>query len=199
MQEALSQHMSTDPVPQASVLSSPKAHWAPGCLMEPIPLDFSSPGLQLSPAALPFPSEPDLGLSTDCSYCTEQWLSLNQTMSLLGPLLCPHSHPNGPSVSIFFFFLAPLFLENLPCNQGFLSSDLFLILCQWRPPCVQQDIQQQPWPLDANSTTSSSCDKQKCLWTSPNVPWGAKSSPLKNHCASSFHLLFPALAMAADP
>lgn len=105
----------------------------------------------------------------------------------------------APLFLFFFFFFAPLFLESLPCNQGFLSSDLFLILCQWRPPCVQQDIQQQPCPLDANSTTSSSCDKQKCLWTSPNVPWGAKSSPLKNHCASSFHLLFPALAMAADP
>ena len=43
------------------------------------------------------------------------------------------------------------------------------------------------YPLDAGSTittiTTPNCDQGKCLQTLPNIPWGAQSPLVENHCS----------------
>ena len=48
-------------------------------------------------------------------------------------------------------------------------------------------------PPDASSIPSPSCDNQKCLQALPDVPWGARSPPVKNYWAelTRNHFLFP--------
>lgn len=48
----------------------------------------------------------------------------------------------------------------------------------WRLSCAVQGVQQYHWPLPTKSP--STCGNSKCPKISPNVPWGAKSSLLKN-------------------
>lgn len=60
-----------------------------------------------------------------------------------------------------------------------------IILCYWRLSCTYTMISSIPdfHTPEGNSThTLTSCYNQKCLWTLPNIPRGANSPLVENHC-----------------
>lgn len=139
MQEALDQHLSVEPSPQASVYP-PRSHGGSGpsglrgalaASWSPRPL--TSGVLTYYHDSHPCPSpEPDVGSSPDCSYCTAQWFPLNQATSPLGPFLCPLTHPDGPS---------PCLCREPAWRSGSLklsTADVLgqIILRHWRLSCA---------------------------------------------------------------